>query len=659
MRNLKRMLTLILAMAVCFSITVTAYAAVEDTGFSDVAADAWYADAVQYCRDNGLMSGTSTTTFSPNVTTSRAMLVMVLYRQAGSPAGNSQIHFSDVPAGVWYADAVAWASSNGIAAGYGNNIFGSNDPVTREQLATILWRYAGSPEASDDAAPFADAAQISSFAVGAVAWARAEGIVSGKPSNLFDPQGSATRAEMAVMLYRWLDGNNTPDPDTPSVSPEVDQISSRMIRIPGGTYTMGSPDTERLRDQDETAHQVTVSSFYVDPYEVTQRDYMMVMGENPSHFHGDGLPVDSVSWYDAVEYCNRLSLLAGLTPVYTIQGQDVSWDRSANGYRLLTEAEWEYVARAGTTTEFYTGNFISSDEANYYGIYPYLIEENYVRHTNPDVVVGEYRNTTVAGNTLAPNDFQVYNILGNVSEWVFDYYGAYDLNQTTDPVGDLSGSLRVNRGGSYNDFAKHLRSAYRSATTPTHTDQNLGFRIARNDQMGQGMVDTTYSLDIQIPENPHILIAYFSTSGNTENAARIIQQRTGADLVEIQMAHPYSGSLYEESQRDLYEGRRPELTTYVDNMDEYDVILLGYPTWWATMPMPVVSFLEDYDFSGKTIISFSSHGGGVFGESVSTLAKEVPGAQLGESLGFHYSGGSSLSDNISNWLAQNGIEELN
>ena len=656
MRNLKRILSLALAFVMVLSMTATASAAVEDTGFSDVAAGAWYAEAVQYCRDNGLMSGTSATAFSPSAETSRAMLATVLYRYAGSPAVTGAADYTDTPAGAWYSSAVAWVSANGIMSGYGGGRFGPDDPVTREQLATILWRYEGSPEA-ENSISFADASSISSFAADAVAWAGDRGIVAGKPGNLFDPQGHATRAELAVMLTRWLTGGGSDTPVTDDIPEVAAQTAERMVLLPGGTFTMGSPESERLREEDETAHEVTVSSFYIDPYEVTQADYAAVMGENPSYFSGNDLPVDSVSWYDAIEYCNRLSELAGLTPVYTVNGDDVSWDRSANGYRLLTEAEWEYAARGGTDTEFYTGHFISSDEANYYGTYPYLIEENYMNHTNPDVVVGRYRGTTVRGDALDPNGFQLYNMLGNVSEWVYDCYGEYDLTQTTDPAGAESGHLRVNRGGAYNDFAKHLRCAYRSVANPISTDQNLGFRIARNAVSGQGVVQAVDDLNVEEVQQPKILIAYFSTSGNTENAAEIIREKTGADIFEIEMAQPYTGVLYQESYLDLYAGTRPELAAHVDNMDEYDIILLGYPTWWATMPMPVVSFLEEYDFSGKTVINFSSHGTGRFGESVSLLAKELPDSYIGLGFEFEYSGGSALSSRISQWLAENGIAE--
>lgn len=283
-------------------------------------------------------------------------------------------------------------------------------------------------------------------------------------------------------------------------------IEDGLLFIPGGTFAMGSPDGERQRQEDETLHSVTVSAFYIDPYEVTQKDYLEIMGENPSHFEGDALPVENVTWYDAIQYCNKLSENKGLTPVYTIDGDSVTWDRSANGYRLPTEAEWEYAVRAGTTTIYNFGDQVHSDYANFEGSYPYLIEENYVSHRNPDVVTSRNRGETIAVTELAPNGFGLYQTHGNVAEWCFDYYGEYDLQNTTDPAGAVNGSLRVNRGGSYNDFGKHLRSAYRSATNPLDGDQNLGFRICRNAESIDETVTTTYSLSIRIPDKPKILI---------------------------------------------------------------------------------------------------------------------------------------------------------
>lgn len=113
------------------------------------------------------------------------------------------------------------------------------------------------------------------------------------------------------------------------ISQEQGVVSDSLILVKGGSFTMGSPDSERQRQEDEIPHKVTISSFFVDPYEVTQHDYNAIMGKNPSHFKGDNLPVEKVTWYDAIKYCNALSESRGLTPVYTINGTTVTWDRSA------------------------------------------------------------------------------------------------------------------------------------------------------------------------------------------------------------------------------------------------------------------------------------------------------------------------------------------
>ena len=269
------------------------------------------------------------------------------------------------------------------------------------------------------------------------------------------------------------------------------QAQDGLVLIPQGTFTMGSPDSERQREKDETAHEVSVSAFYLSPTEVTQEQYQQVMGENPSHFQGQQLPVENVTWYQAVEFCNKLSSQKGLTPAYQVNGNTVTWDRSADGYRLPTEAEWEYAARAGTHSIYYFGNQINSDQANFEGDYPYLIEENYVVQRDPKVVPSANRGKTIPVDQLPANAFGLHNMLGNVSEWVFDYYGPYGTSPQKDPAGAEKGSLRVNRGGGYNDFGKHLRAAYRSATNPLDHDQTLGFRICRNAQPGKGLVKTT------------------------------------------------------------------------------------------------------------------------------------------------------------------------
>ena len=438
---------------------------------------------------------------------------------------------------------------------------------------------------------------------------------------------------------------------------EQPQIPEHFILVEGGTFSMGSPDSEAWRSDDETQHTVTVSDFYMSAFEVTQAEYQAVTGSNPSTFSGEDLPVETVSWLDAIAYCNARSELEGLEPAYTVEGQTVTWNRGANGYRLPTEAEWEYACRAGTETPFNTETSISAEECNYWGHYPYLIEDNYFNQSNLETRPGVYRETTVAVGSFQPNAWGFYDMHGNVGEWVWDYYGDYPAQAQTDPAGPDSGVLRVNRGGGWNDFAKNLRSAYRATLPQDSAVFNVGFRLVRNAAAGSGTV-TGSNLESTGTQGGNVLIAYFSWGGNTQGIAEEIQAQTGADLFEIQMVEPYStdyNTVLEQAQQDQNAQARPELSTHVEDMEQYDTILLGYPNWWASIPMPVASFLEEYDFTGKTIVPFCSHGGGRFGQSLTAITKLVPEAVLGEGLAISYSGGSGMPDDVAAWLEQNQI----
>ena len=218
MKILKRTAAYLLAAAILAAGGTAAGAAAEsntDTGFSDVDAGSWYADAVAYVRDNGLMSGTSDTTFEPDGTMTRAMLVTTLYRAAGSPPLGSEnlgYPFADVPGDAWYADGVYWARLNGAVNGFTEEEFGPDTPVSREQIAAILWRYAGSP-AAQAGTDFADEDAISAYAVQAVDWARANGVVNGSEGNQFLPQDHATRAEVATILRNYMTRTESGDND--------------------------------------------------------------------------------------------------------------------------------------------------------------------------------------------------------------------------------------------------------------------------------------------------------------------------------------------------------------------------------------------------------------------------------------------------------------
>lgn len=454
--------------------------------------------------------------------------------------------------------------------------------------------------------------------------------------------------------------------DTAEVAEEAGVSAAEEISVPegfllitGGSFDMGSPDSEPWRSGDETLHTVTVGDFYMSAYEVTQQEYADVMGTNPSNFSGANLPVENVSWLDAVSYCNARSEQEGLTPAYTVTEDSVSWNRAADGYRLPTEAEWEYACRAGTTTPFNTQTSISAEEANYWGDYPYMIEDNYFNQENLETQPGVYRQTTVAVDSFAPNGWGLYNMHGNVGEWVWDFYGEYSTDDQIDPSGPETGNRRVYRGGGWNDFAKNLRSAYRAAFPQENESYNIGFRLVRNAVGGTKNIVSSQEGQSDASDGGNVLIAYFSWGGNTRGIAEEIQRQTGADLFEIQLVEPYStdyNTVLEQAQQDQNEQARPALSTHVENMEQYDTIILGYPNWWASIPMPIASFLEEYDLSGKTVLPFCSHGGGGFGQSLTAIAKLEPEVTLAEGLAINYSGGAEMPDEVSAWLDANGIE---
>jgi formylglycine-generating enzyme required for sulfatase activity len=284
--------------------------------------------------------------------------------------------------------------------------------------------------------------------------------------------------------------------------PSVAITSPVMALIPAGSFTMGSLVTERDRDPfGENRHRVTMSAFYIaskelsvgefrrfvedsgyvttaetdggsQAYDEAKSEWVFRAGanwRNPGFRQADDHPVVCVSWFDAVKYCNWLSVKEGLKPAYTINGQTVNWDRSANGYRLPTDAEWEYACRAGTSTPLSTGESISTSQANYNG----SVAHNYGN-------IGLFRKATVSTGSFPPNAWGVHDMHGNVWEWCWDYYSNPNTTALTDPTGPASGTHRINRGGSWSSSGKLLRSAVRASDFPETTGSNLGFRLAKN-----------------------------------------------------------------------------------------------------------------------------------------------------------------------------------
>lgn len=209
--------------------TLSASSPPQSGPFADVPADADYADAVAWCRENKIMSGTSDATFSPEGTLTRSMLATVLYRAEGEPAVSVEPSFRDAQAGMWYSNAVVWADAQAIMRGYGNGLFGTDDPVTREQLATILWRYDG--EKAAETISFPDADSISSYARTAVDWAVDNSVLTVREDGSVSPREAAIRAEVAAALYAYFPTK------TDASEEDISMVKKVNVTFNGHTYT--------------------------------------------------------------------------------------------------------------------------------------------------------------------------------------------------------------------------------------------------------------------------------------------------------------------------------------------------------------------------------------------------------------------------------------
>jgi formylglycine-generating enzyme len=253
-----------------------------------------------------------------------------------------------------------------------------------------------------------------------------------------------------------------------------------MVLIKPGPFLMGSPSDEPGRGTEEIRHKVTLTRrYYLCDHEVTQAEWVAVMKWNLSLNKGSDLPVEEVTWFDCVEYCNKRSEREKLTPAYEIvvamrvnehiTKAVVTWKREANGYRLPTEAEWEYACRAGTQTAFSCGTCLTAERGNFDG-----------REPLPGCPAGRFREAATPVKSYAPNPWGLYDMHGNVYEWCWDWRAAYPAGAVRDPLGPESGERRIFRGGGWNASERFSRSACREDGSLSLRGVSMGVRVGRN-----------------------------------------------------------------------------------------------------------------------------------------------------------------------------------
>lgn len=532
MKNHKRLLSLVLTFVLALSLGVPAFATVEDTGFSDVDAGAWYAEAVMYCREHGLMSGIGNNQFAPESSLTRAQLAAVLYRIAGSPAATGTDSFTDTVDGAWYSSAVLWASRQGLVSGYGGGLFGPNDPVTREQMTAIFWRYAGSPAAGS--AALSDRGAASSYALSAINWAVSNGIVAPISGTTFAPRDNATRAQVAAALMNY----------------------HRM--------SQSASDTKIL-----IAYFTVPETSGVDA--VAQASRVVENGE----------------------VVGNVEFIANTIQEET--GGDIFAIKTVQTYPGEHQALLDFAAaemRANARPELST----SISNLNDYDV----------------IFLG----------------YPIWN--ADLPMPVYTFLDTYDL----------SGKIVIPftaHGGS--GFAGTISTV--AAQEPGAQVERNGFSVSRNSvSAAKGDIvdwvrELGYTKTVQPTPTPDndtdVLVAYFSQTGTTRRVAQQIAEYTNGDLAEIKRTQSY-GNLQDEAKAEIDNGTRPNITVDVSNLDQYDVIFIGYPIWWDEAPAMIATFLAENDLSGKVVAPFCTSSYSPITNSLHIFRELVSGATITEGL---------------------------
>ncbi len=406
-----------------------AFAAVSDTGYSDVDADIWYAEAVAYCRENNMMDGVGHDRFDPEGSLTRAALATVLYRIAGTPVVTGEDTFTDTDDGKWYSSAVLWASQENLIGGYGNGLFGTNDPVSRQDMTTILWRYAGSP-AAGETMNFSDASEVSSYAAAAVDWASANNIVSAASNGTFAPRSNATRAQIAAALMNYTRSANAEQP-APTPEPAPEPAASPRILI---AYFSRYGNTDYTANVDAT----TSASVVVQDGErqgTTERVARMIAEQTGGDLHlietVDAYPTD---FNDVVDQ-NHQEISAGTRPALSSSIAADPYDTIFIGYPV-----WASSAPTPVLS------FLESCDLSGKTVIPFCTHDGYGAGSSY-TAVSRASTGAVVEQGLALEASSV----GTAEKAVTDWLSSLNLSKQQEQASETETAIRITIGGTQLD----------------------------------------------------------------------------------------------------------------------------------------------------------------------------------------------------------------
>lgn len=562
MKNLRRFLSCLLAVTMLLALGVTASAA----EFTDVPAGSDYAEAVQWASDNGYIYGYGDGRFGVNDNVTRAQLAAIFHRAAGTPAASGTSRFSDAEAGAYYINALNWAETAGLIAGYPDGRFGVGDPVTRQQVATILWRWAGSPAAS--AENYSDENAISAYAQTAVDWSRSNGIIAARSDGRFAPTDNATRGEIVSALYNYMGKTSAPPTST----------GNGKILV---AYFSASGNTE------------AVANAIADTLDA---DLFEMIPESP----------------------------------YT--SADLNWTDS--GSRVNAEHDdpaKQDVKLADTTVDNWADyDTVFIGYPIWWGIAAWPVN---------DFV----KNNDFTGKTVIPFCTSTSSGLGQ------------------------SGTLlaEMANGGNWQEGQRFSERASQSDIAAWANGLDLPKANTQPTQSGESKVLVAY---FSMPEttNPNNMTTEEANStvvingevlGNTQYMAQVIQRTTNADIYRIEPQNPYPTdhtTLVAQAREEQDQDTRPAIKDAIPDFDSYDTVFIGYPIWWSDLPQILYTFFDTYDFSGKTVIPFSTHGGSSFAGTPATIQSLEPGAKMLDGLTISRNNIQDAEQEIVSWV--NGLD---